>query len=495
MAVAVSLGLVTGTASAAQANATWTGASASPEWSDPANWTGTPPASNTPSQTLTFPTLKTSCGTCYTSHNGLTGVSVLGLVFRNTSGGYQILGNSLIVGSNGVSDTPGGGTSTAINAPLVLSSPQTWSIGSGASNGYNVLTLLGGITGSSGDALTVAFPAVHEADLFVDSDMEVGPVTVSGAGGLHIGSPTKPGSVNGTDGQPVTLTGTTLVANPGSTAGPLSLSGGMLLLGTNPQNNGTTTLHVDGAISLGSSTATRTFLNDNGSTAGTGFSQLSAAGNIALGGQLIVGQGPSNGTCAALEPGDVATLITTAGTLSGTFANAPEGATLTMASTCQRTPAQIRIGYTANSVTATVLGSPGPTPPKPKPKPSRTKKRRGRLLGPRGRLTVIRRSIRVTETCRSSVPCRGQFSLAVTVRARGHKKRAMVRCARARFRIRAHRSATLRVKLTAACLRLLRAQRHHRLTVIYTSRPQSGVLGEHRRITLVLRTARRRPRR
>lgn len=484
VAMLISLGLMAPPAVAAQADATWTGASPTPEWSNARNWAGTPPASNTPARTLTFPTLGT-CGTCYTSHNGLTAVSATGLVFRNTSGQYRILGNSLTLGNGGISDTPGGGTSTTINAPLVLSSPQTWSIGS--TGRYNLLTLLGGITGSSADTLSVAFPAVRDADLFVDSNMEVGPVVVNGLGGFHIGGPTWPGSVNGTDGQPVTINGATLVANPSSTSGPLTLSRGTLLLGTNPQNNGTTTLHVSGAATLGSTTTTETFINDNGSTPGADFSQLGASGNIAVGGTLVVGQGPSNGSCVALNAGDVATLITTAGALSGMYANAPQGQILTMASSCRSTPVQVQVHYTSNSVSATVLGGPAPTTSPGTPNRSGARKFSGRLLGPEGRLTVIGRRIRVREKCQSRALCRGRFTFTTTVWIGKHRKLTAVRCASASFRIRAHRSAIIRATLTAACLRLLRTRRHHWLTVTYVSRSSTGQVGQRRRITLVLR--------
>ena len=227
-------------------------------------------------------------------------------------------------------------------------------------NGYNSLTLLGGISGGGGDAVAMSMP---RGDLFVDSDMEVGPVTSSGPGGLHIGGApglNEPGSINGSDGEPVTVSGGSLVANLGSTTGPLSMSGAsILLLGTNPKNNGATRLDVRGAVTLGSSVTTKSFIDNNGSSAGTDFSQLSASGNITLGGKLVLGQGLSNsnntGSCVALNSGDVATLVTTTGTLSGTFANAPGGATLTMANSCESTPPRLQIAYTSHSVTATVV--------------------------------------------------------------------------------------------------------------------------------------------
>lgn len=355
------LGAIALPAAAAQADAVWTGASSSSYWSAAANWTGSSPptTADTAAGAVSFPTLGT-CGTCYASRNDLAGISVSGLTLGNTTAQYRILGNRFTVGSGGISDTAGGGTGDVINAPLALSGgSQSWVVGS-QTNGYNSLTLLGGITGGSGDAVSMSMP---RGDLFVDSDMEAGPVTSSGPGGLHIGGApglNKPGSINGTDGQPVSVTGGSVVANLGSTTGPLSMSGSsVLVLGTNPKNNGATTLDVRGSVTLGSSVTTKSFVDNNGSTAGTDFSQLSASGNISLGGKLVLGQGLSNsnntGSCVALSSGDVATLVTTTGTLSGTFSNAPDGATLTMATSCESTPPTLRIAYTSHSVTATVV--------------------------------------------------------------------------------------------------------------------------------------------
>ncbi len=302
-----------------------------------------------------------TCGTCYTSANNLTGVSATGLVFGNTSNVYNLSGNNFTVGTGGITDTPGYGA-VVVHGPIGLAGPQTWVVGSSI-NGYDSLTMLGGITGPSTDSVTVSTP---RGDLFVDTDMEVGPVTSNGPGGLHIGGAPgtgHPGSINGTNGQPLTIKGGTLIPNPGSTSGPLTMnSGTTLLLGTNSTNTGATTLSVTGSGTLASAATTKTFIDNNGSTPGTAFSQLSASRNITLGGQLVLGQGLNNGSCVALNAGDVATLITTQGTLSGTFSNAPEGAVLTMATSCQSTLPKLQIHYTSNSVTATVVGSGASTP-------------------------------------------------------------------------------------------------------------------------------------
>ena len=354
-------------AAAAQADDTWTGVGTTTAWSNATNWTaGVPPAS---AGTLTFPTLS-SCAapkSCYTSKNNLSGISVTGLVFGNTASQYKIQGNALTVGSGGITDDPGGRRGDVIIAPLVVGAAQTWTIGAGTGSGYSSLSLTGGVTGSS-SSLGLTFPASTGAttgDLFVDSNMEVGKVTVNGGGGLHIGGcPTcgDPGSVNGTNGNPVAINrGATLVANPSSKVGALTVAASKLLLGTNTTNTGTTTLAVNGPFSIDSASTTTTYINADGSTPGTDFSQLTATGDISLAGTLKIGQGATPSGCVALSPGDVATLITSTRTLTGTFANAPDGTTLTMVSSCQSTRPQVKIHYTSNSVTATVVGAATPT--------------------------------------------------------------------------------------------------------------------------------------
>jgi large repetitive protein len=341
---------------AAQADATWTGAVSS-EWSVAGNWTGTPPAMNSAAGTLTFPDLG-SCSSC-TTDDDLPGVSATGLAFTNASSTYSLTGdNSLTVGNGGIS-TGGGSTGDVIHAPLDLSATQqTWTVGS-AVNGYNSLTLLGGITGGSTGVIT-RMPA--GGDLFVDSDMEVGNVTSDGPGGFHIGSApilgtpnsASPGAVDASDGGSLTIAGGKLIANPNSKTGPLAINSGTLLLGTNPNNDQATTLHVNGTATLTSSTTTTTFINGDGSTPGTDFSQLSASGPVTLAGTLLLSHGVTiNRGCASLDPGQVATLVTAGGGLTGTYSNAPNGAILTLGGACPS--AEVQINYTANSVTATVV--------------------------------------------------------------------------------------------------------------------------------------------
>jgi len=374
LAVLTILGVMALPAAAAQADSTWRGASTtSAFWSDPANWDVVPvPAT---AGTLTFPTLAGCVApmVCYTSRNNLTGVNATGLSFTNTTGGYRILGNGLSVGSGGITDTPGG-TSTQINAPLSLTANQIWKVGGGFGPLYDSLSIIGTVTGSAfsvGVAFTPGTGNGSSGDLYVTSDMEVGPVTVTGSGSLHIGGSAGGGSVNGGNGNPVAINSRArLIANPNSKVGALSVTtGGKLLLGTGPNNVGAVTLAANhgtspDGVSLDSSSSTQTYISNNGPTPGTDFSQVSATGNVTLGGRLILAQGPaSGGTCATLSRGDVATLFTTTGTLSGTFTGVPNGAIIPMAAVTGSCPSppQVQIKYTANSVTATVVSGTTPT--------------------------------------------------------------------------------------------------------------------------------------
>jgi hypothetical protein len=90
-------------------------------------------------------------------------------------------------------------------------------------------------------------------------------------------------------------------------------------------------------------------------------SELSASGTINIAGAtLSLSQtgAPNTNLCQALDPGDVYTLLSSTGTLTGTFAGVPDGSTVALPADCtdSTTPADVEINYTAHAVTATVLG-------------------------------------------------------------------------------------------------------------------------------------------
>jgi len=330
-------------AAPALADSTWGGGGSDSNWSTATNWqNGTGPAASTADGTLTFPSM--SCSSTCASTNDLGGVSLTGLTI-DAKTSYNVTGNAITLGSGGISTTGSGSNLAASwSAPIALSSSQTWSIGGGGQ-----LAMNGTISGAS-DAVTADLSSY--SILALNSDDEIGPVTTSGTGFLSLGGGA---SLNGTDGNAVGLTSGSFLQEIGNaTVGPLTVSGSNVGVGSAFSVDNLT---VNGTASIDGASAT-TF----GLSASAG-SQLSASGNVSLGGSV------SFETCSALTPGTTYTLVqSTGGTLSGTFSNAPEGATLTAQCFGSTPEGTVQLHYTATSVTASVitpttttLASPNPT--------------------------------------------------------------------------------------------------------------------------------------
>lgn len=164
------------------------------------------------------------------------------------------------------------------------------------------------------------------------------------------------GSLNYTYGHSVDFSGgADLVADPGRT-GPLTMSGGIVQIGVGSASAGASELTVAGAVTLNSTSQLSMFINRAGTAAGTDYSQLSATGNVDLGSATLF-LGGRSGSCSTLNVGDVLTLVTSTGSLTGTFAGVPNGSTVSVV--CSGTEPTVRINYTSNTVTATVLTSGG----------------------------------------------------------------------------------------------------------------------------------------
>ena len=350
------------------ADFTWTGATptgaGASNWSNASNWGGTVPSGSV--GTLTFPTLTNAActaspptDTCYQSNNDLIGIaaSAISLQFGLSGAEYSISGNGITLGSGGITAAPSAGNSlggASLNLPIALTAPQTWSITNGS------LDLVQGVSGSL-SALTIDLSA--EGSVSVGStDDEVGPVTISGSGAnpgiFDLGTPGASGSLNATDGNAVSVTGGADLSTLASSTGPLSLSAGHVQIGQNGDvQAGDLDLAVDGAATLGSGSGLLMFINQAGTIAGSDYSQLSATGNVNLTGAGLVVQGETPGvmpTCPNLPVGEVETLVSTPGALSGTFVNAPDGTAFPLG--CfGGTPPYVRINYTTHTVTATVV--------------------------------------------------------------------------------------------------------------------------------------------
>ena len=344
---------------------TWSGADTvgNSNWSDATNWGGTAPSGSV--GTLTFPALTSAACTanpptdaCYKSNNDLTGLSTTGISIH---GGYDIGGNGITLGSGGI--TADGESQGGLYVPVTLSANQTWSIARGG-------LAIGKVTGRT-DTVAIHFPSRSNADLTLDgfADVEVGAVTVTGESAIELdpyvfsGGLKPPASLNGTDGNPVTITGggSLLVGAPGSEVGPLTTDGNtvdgnaIIDVGTGVPPAGT--LAVDGGLTL-DSTILVMFIDHAGTTPSTDYSQVTASGTVSLAndrlvldGALVAGGGDR---CPRLNVGDVYKLITTSGSLTGTFSGMPNG-TAVRQDCGPGTPPTLEINYTASAVTATVL--------------------------------------------------------------------------------------------------------------------------------------------
>lgn len=347
---------------------TWSGATPSgtagaQNWSNGTNWAGGTAPSGAVG-TLSFPAL-TSPGctafpptdVCYGSTNNIAGLGANALSIDDGVG-YQIGGTGITLGAGGITAGPSAsdtGPTGVLKFPITLGASQTWSLTGGNTN--QQLSLGGGVTGAA-DAVNVNFNG--QTFLNVQSDAEVGPFTATGSQGVvALGYPGHPDSLNGTDGSTVSFSGGAGLAAFLGTTGPLSMSGGQIQVGEIGMPSGS--LAVNGGLTLDSTSDVSSSINHSGTTAGTDYSQLSATGTVTLGSARLVllgGAFPAGGgaeMCPTLQAGDVDELITTTGSLSGTFASVPDGTIVSVSCPSSALAPRARINYTANSVTATVL--------------------------------------------------------------------------------------------------------------------------------------------
>jgi hypothetical protein len=358
--------------SAGAASFAWSGASPvdTTSWSNGTNWAGTAPSGSV--ETLTFPALtsgactaKPPTATCYTSNNDVTGLNA-NAISIDDGVKYSLTGNAITLGGGGITaSTPGSATGAAyFGMPITLNAPQTWLIDGSNSGGQ--VGFSGHVTGGSN---ALAINLTQSGSINLPGTIEAGPVTINGYGSnpgsvALFGS----GSLNGSNGQPVAVSsGVEIVfgADNGTPSiGPLTMTGGGGTIGTFVGGLGV--LAVNGGVTLNSISAFKPSITKAGTIAGADYTQLSASGTVNLASahfslqSSIFPQGGGQLSCSTLTPGDVDTLLTTTGSLTGTFASVPDGTTVT--ASCEGgsgTPATVRINYTAHTVTATVLTSGG----------------------------------------------------------------------------------------------------------------------------------------
>jgi hypothetical protein len=359
---------------------TWNGAApvGTTGWSNSSNWAGGVAPSGAVG-TLTFPMLTSAActaspptATCNGSTNDVTGLTVNALSIDDGGqgvSGYFISGNAITLGSGGLTASTNSTSlgNPSVHLPIVLGASQTWSI-DGNDNGSQI-GLYGSVTSPSTDTLGITLS--HRTDLGLNgNDVEVGPVTITGAnaagsgnsavlnGVVAIGSPIGGAKLNADDGNPVSVINAGIVGFNG-TVGALTSTGGSLQVGQGASTPAGS-LTVNGALTLDGASVVTFFITGSGTNAGTDYSQLAATGTTHLGNAKLFVSGGGSGSCPTLTLGDVYTLIPSAAGLTGTFAGVPDGATVSLG--CPTPDTKLRINYTSQAVTATVVPN---TPPPP----------------------------------------------------------------------------------------------------------------------------------
>jgi hypothetical protein len=357
---------------------TWTGDATAPNWSSAQNWEGETAPSSPGPVALTFPRIPTCTDTCYMSTNDLGGLSVesIGLDDGNA---YEIAGDEITLGADGLSASPASGTSgpsrDVIDLPVHLGVTQTWNIaGRGDAFGENGVLVGRGITGEA-SALTV--DSSGGSAFYLEGDTEVGAVTFEGA------NTSGAGIINGlvgllgadldsSDGHMVSLNHIFVIGS--GAVGPLATNGAEIDVGSPAEGIEASSAKLDSA------SAVEFQIAGDGTTPGTDNSQLVAHGAIALGGASVgvsVTRPSVKAACPTLAAGQTYTLVSTTGPLSGSFGNVSGGEIpIKFVDSCPAQTAQhVRISYDKNgstqTVTATAVAPPPPGVPEvplvPKP--------------------------------------------------------------------------------------------------------------------------------
>ena len=369
----VALCLVLAPVSSASASSfTWSGRSTTTEdWSESQDWEGGAAPTGAVG-TLTFPRLTSfACEDerryhpCYYSKNNVGGLSAESVRIDDGED-YAIWGDELTLGGGGLSATPGAAasepTGDVVEAPLHLSTSQTWSVeGRGDSEfAYSNLLLAGNLTGSA-SALTVGIS--EGAGLYLaENDTEVGPVKIEGAdagkaGVLNGFVELIEADLNTSDEQPVELSHVYLGGS--GAIGPLRTNDAELAVGTSyypAEAIEATSAKLDSASDVSFE------VSHTGVVAAEDNSELTSHGAVELGSatiEVVVRPPKEREACPALVNGQTYTLVSTTGTLSGTFANVPEhGAEIPIrfANACTSTSQTLLVSYSESGGAQTVIG-------------------------------------------------------------------------------------------------------------------------------------------
>jgi hypothetical protein len=343
---------------------TWNGGGTTHSWDSGSNWVGgTPPAApgiTGPAGTvgtLTFPNL-TSGGclsgpgdACYEADNDIPGLSVNGLDV-NSDTAYTISGNAITIGAGGLTSTSpsGNGDPPIFDLPITVGAAQTWTFGTGRVQFNDAI--------SGNQNVNVSFE--NGGSLEPLSGMEVGTVTAQGNGIFYLDGDM---AVNASDLNPLSLqTGAVLEADrTGNEIGPLTVAT-TSALSVGAFDEGSGDLTVNGALTLSAGSQLDLAVDTPGTAPGVDYSQVVATGNVNINGaSLSVAQNSdSSNRCHDLDPGNTLTLISSSGgTISGTFSNYADGATVDLTQVCNDADQQATgtLSYSSTAVTLTITGA------------------------------------------------------------------------------------------------------------------------------------------
>jgi outer membrane biosynthesis protein TonB len=219
------------------------------------------------------------------------------------------------------------------------------------------LLLDGNLTGS-GEVLNVELgdgPLMFMAE----NDTEVGPLTIEGADTSEVATngvvTLVSAKLNSSDGEPVNLSHIFFTGN--GDLGPLTTSDADLDVGSPDHYIEVASATLDAASHVEFN------ITGEGTAPQVDYSQLVSRGAIELAGaklEAVVRPSKKGEPCPTLTPGETYTLVSTIGTLSGSFSNAPEhGAEIPIrfAEACKQLTQTMRIAYHENGGTETVTGT------------------------------------------------------------------------------------------------------------------------------------------
>lgn len=359
-AVGVVYGLLLALAVPAVAGAAtfaWSGGAAkgSPDWSEDANWLGGLAPSAPGPVTLAFPRLAgTSCASsspleaCYESDDNLSSLQVEALDIDDGAD-YTIEGGPIDLGAGGISATIAEGSSGAagdsFEAPIALTAPQTWTVAqpSGQPSGEHGVAIEEGIEGGR-NGLTIDLE--EGPVLYLYGDVETGSLAFDGSGSGSEPVVEYEGALDSSGEEPVGVTDA-LLAGRGPT-GPIEVHTAKLFP-TPKIEAASVTLEGESEV----------VFELDGTKPGVSYSQLDARGAVDLAGAKIAVQ--SSASCYQPKEGTVFTLVTTTGSLSGSFGKGDRDKyvpiTVGEAADCFDLPQSLEIAYHETGATETVTGT------------------------------------------------------------------------------------------------------------------------------------------